>query len=205
MEITLEFQEPHLKIVTICVDGSPWRKVYKSLFYKELMNLLNKCEKGAFFFEFEVLEKKLSRSFAIKVLATRSLFSGELKKKLMERGISPEIAEITVAYCVEKGFIDDLRQQEQFIESARRKGFGNRGILHLLKQKNRTDDFQVLPLLSSDESEKEALRRLIDKLSRRGDLRDPGIKRKLIAKLLRRGFSFDLVALCINEQLAIYS
>lgn len=118
---------------------------------------------------------------AFSLLAKRAYFSKELAAKLREKEF-PE-GEITslIEELKQQGWLNDQELAERFVSRQREKGYGARVIAQKLRMKAgeipiEIDDGEILPLI-----EKKYLKKL------------PHDRNKVIASLMRRGFSYDLI------------
>ena len=116
-------------------------------------------------------------------MAKKAYFSKELDRKLREKGypekeILPLLKELKA-----QGWLNDEDLASRYIERLKAKGYGPRVIALKLREK-------AGPMEVSIEESKDAALALIEKKYRR-DL--PEKKEKVIAALMRRGFSYELI------------
>lgn len=133
-------------------------------------------------------------------LARRSFFTEELELKLTQKGFSKEAIDKVLHLCITQGFLDDQKLTQQLVEKARNKGFGSKAIWFKLCSKvgiNRSILQQVIQ--DTDKNQWESLRKLIQKKTHQTQLLDPKQKSRLIAKMLRRGYSYDEIMSCLAE------
>ncbi len=177
-----------------------WKKVHKSVLAKGCNALfLASSFKEAQEILLQI-EEKAAKSFVIKWLSIRSLFSLDLKKKLQEKGISKEAIEETLLFCEKLGFIDDKKLAERKLSQDLSKGRGVSLALYKLRQ---SVDLDKIPLefLSIKDLEKDALLTYLKKKKIK-----PGIsllskeeKNKLFLSLLRRGFAKENIQAALEE------
>ncbi len=118
---------------------------------------------------------------AFSLLAKKSYFTKELRQKLLEKGYSAsEIAGLT-SELTDQGWLNDQELAARFVKVQQEKGYGARVILHKLRQK--AGDLSIA--ISDGEIESLIERKYKRKL--------PEQREKVIAALLRRGFSYDLI------------
>lgn len=177
------------KTLIILWNDQIYREVCKRLFQKELKNLPSSTFTH-FTQHFTELEEKVGKRHALYLLSTRALLTSQLKSKLLSKGISSEIAQKIILFCQTMGYIDDSASVERFIQKEQKKGRSALAITQKLKAKG----MQCAIPTSSDE---QALRALIQKM-RKNRAETPEQRRKLAAKLCRRGFAPDLVMQCLN-------
>ena len=146
--------------------------------------------------------KKLSddgklKQRALDWLLTRSHSTRELRDYLYRKKIDQELIEQWVEEFTAKGYLDDERFARWFAENRRRKNKSDRAITAELYGKG------ISPVTIKDvvtnlegessansDSEKEALIKLVNKLSTRPRYSD---RQKLMQHLVSKGFSYQLV------------
>lgn len=121
---------------------------------------------------------------AFSLLAKRSYFTKELKQKLSEKGYSQTEIENLIQELTKQGWLNDQDLALRYSEKLRARGYGARVIAQKIYQKAGELD---LPL---EEDSKEAVLHLIHK-KYRNNL--PKKRNKVIAALMRRGFSYELI------------
>jgi regulatory protein len=139
-------------------------------------------------------EEAKARESALRILARRDHSTAELRRKLIRNGISPQIADATLAAFREKGYIDDRRYAEHWAAAALENGkcYGPR-LRAELRQKGIEPAIadEVISGLTSGANEAETLRMLLrrrfpDFEPLAADVRE---KRRIFGFLQRRGFS----------------
>ncbi len=120
---------------------------------------------------------------AFSLLAKKAYFSKELERKLREKDypineILPILKELKA-----QGWLNDEDLAARYVERLKAKGYGRRVIALKLREK-------AGPIEVSIEESEDAALALIEKKYRR-DL--PEKKEKVIAALMRRGFSYELI------------
>jgi SOS response regulatory protein OraA/RecX len=177
------------KDAVILIDGEEkWRTVNKSLF----LNELKKFSKGISREEFSALEQKVAKNHAFFLLSQRSLLSAQLESKLLEKGISPECAKKTVELCSEKGYLNDDSGIERFFARELRKGRSAKAAYFKIKRKAGSIDLRE-HYEQALTSERESLKRYIEKNQKKINRSDPKEMRKWAAKLCRQGFTPEMV------------
>lgn len=180
--------------------GDEWeRVVHKSLFIRSLGKLRACREKEEFLTLFRELEGKIARAEGVRLLSRRGYFGHELKQKLLFKGLSEGAAAEAVSYFEQKGYINDGSRAESLIRHELNKGHGPQHIYQVLKHKKiaarEIDQHRAL----IENEEKRSLQAYLKKVSSRLKKKDFKEKRKLIAQLLRRGYSYEAIRSCINE------
>lgn len=169
-------------------EGEEWRTVNKSLF----LNELKKFPQGISQKEFSAIEEKVAKNHALFLLSQRSLLSSQLESKLLEKGISPECAKKTIALCSEKGYLNDDSGIEKLFARELRKGRSAKAAYFKIKQKAGGIDL-IEHYEQALTSERESLKRYIEKNQKKINRSDPKEMRKWAAKLCRQGFSPEMV------------
>ncbi len=193
MALTLEYKKNDPKTLILLWDGEFWREVSKWLFWRELNKFSSQLTWEEFLGQYQALEQKLAKRQAIAYLAKRSYLSTDLERKLLAQGLSPEATRTAIAHCQEKGYINDQQQIARLIAKQQRKGLGAKAIHFKLRQKKVPEGLLQQGLKKTELSEKEALEQWLRKHERKIPRNNPLEKKKLMAKLMRRGFSADLV------------
>lgn len=125
---------------------------------------------------------------AFSLLAKKSYFSKELEKKLLEKGFSIEEIQKLIIDLKSQGWLNDEELAERFVERQKSRGYGAKVIAHKLREKA---GFSC----EIAESKETALN-----LIKKKYLKDlPHKKNKVIAALLRRGYSYDLIKTVLGD------
>jgi regulatory protein len=154
--------------------------------------------------------KKLSedgklKQRALEWLLSRPHSSKELRDYLYKKKTDKELIEVIVYDFTEKGYLNDENFARWFAENRRRKNKSNRAISSELYAKG-ISSVTIQNILNdlnegdsnSPDSEREALSKLVNKLSERPRYKD---RQKLTAHLISKGFTYSDIkeALDINE------
>lgn len=145
--------------------------------------------------QIEEAEIKTGWNYALKALSRRALFCEQLREKLEKRLLSEEAIDAVLEKVKRYGFVNDEELLRAYVTSAFTRGRGPRRVLYDLMRKSK---------LSKEIIEKEILKQMpfdlcVDKakkLAKRYTL--PEQKKRAIAFLLRRGFSYDVVQKVLN-------
>lgn len=122
----------------------------------------------------------------------------ELRRKLMERGISPDAADETVRFLRKKGYLDEAAQCTQYALSVKGR-YGARRIRAYLTHHGYTGEAIEEALAQIPEEEtREALQRLIEKRYKPFP-KEPNERRKAVAALMRRGYTTSEIFQTIRE------
>ena len=110
------------------------------------------------------------------------------------KGLSSKAAKAATFFCQEKGYVNDAQQITRLIAKEQSKGLGAKAIYFKLKHTKKITDHQLRHGLDHTElSEKEALVKWLEKNAKKIKRSDPLEMKKLMTKLMRRGFSAELV------------
>lgn len=141
--------------------------------------------------------------YALRVLSVKWYGFSEMQEKLATKGFSGEVVDQVMQRLVELGYISDQRLLEGKLAEYRDFGsYGKNYIVQKLLQKHFSKE-QVDEALEehwSEEVELVCAERFLEKQKLpKGEL-EYKEKQKLIAKFLRRGFSYDVVREIVNRK-----
>lgn len=127
--------------------------------------------------------------YALRLLALRDVFSGDLTRKLREKGASEEEIETIVSKLLDLKYLDDERVLKNFAREVASRGKGVNYLRQKLYEKGCADLLKSVDLSGfySREEEVSAAVALIGKLGEN----DP---QKLQRKLASRGFSYSAIS-----------
>jgi len=143
-----------------------------------------------------------ARNYAFLLLKYRLRSIREIRGRLERKGFSPDVIQSTVAFLIEKEFVNDVVFSRAWIESRLRANLGPRKIeLELINkgiERNIIDE--QLKLIRTDYQEDKQIEEIVRKRFQRLNILEPKTaKRKIYAYLLRRGFSPDIVSEKIKQ------
>lgn len=123
-------------------------------------------------YECRILAKSVHQkdaiSVALRILSQGDNNSASLKRKLTERGFSPDTAEDAVAQMIKLGYIDEKKQTYRYVlKLANQNLYGKR---------------KIIPFLLNKGYKKEDIERAIEKAEQDGELDFTDIKKRLIEK-----------------------
>lgn len=182
---------------TIFLDNEPWKTIHSAIFGRRL-NFPSEClslsEWEQFFYEKECQQAK---QYLLWRLSRQSLHSQQIKKILKEKLVTPSVIETVIEEFIQKGYLDDDHWIKSYI-NAQRKRFGLPIIASKLKAKGIT--IEDIEGIQDTEKEKEVIQHLLHTKYRLKDLSDRTQRQKVIASLLRKGFSYESIRrCCINH------
>jgi regulatory protein len=132
-------------------------------------------------------DKAYTRS--LDLLARRARSEWELRDYLRRKEYEPDVIEKTIQHLRNRGYVDDYKFAESWVATRRLlKATSQRKLSLELKQKRIADDI-IQQVLSEDETdERQVLRDLVAKKRTQTRYQD---EQKLLAYLMRQGFSYD--------------
>ena len=130
----------------------------------------------------------LTREKALEILSRRLMSSGELKKKLMEKGADADTADYCVGWLTDNRLLDDAHYAEAVVRHYSAKGYGiakirNEFIKRCISREYWDDALESLP------EDTEVIDRLV--AQKLNDPEDRSQIDKLTSMLYRRGYSWD--------------
>jgi len=154
---------------------------------------------GAWLSDEAILELKTAdgleqaHSRALDYLSYRPRSEAELRKYLAEKGVTEEVVEVVVARLADVGLVDDVAFARYWLDS--RACFRPRGrqvLRYELSQKG--IDSEAIDEALDEYDEAAAIRLAAEEQVRRlGNLPPDEARRRLIGRLARRGFSYELI------------
>ncbi len=143
-------------------------------------------------------EKKQAKIEVLRLLARQNYPSQLLSRKLHQKGYCALVIDEIIEWVQRLGIVQDNEYLHRAIERESETGHGPRAIVWKLRQKGFSEEAiekelsQIMPI----EVQKESIRKFLIKRPPTGPL----AKQKVMAALVRRGFSFDLINDVIREK-----
>jgi len=189
-KLRIESDEQNPLLLHFYWDDDWVKSAYKSLFINYLKALQACVEKEEFLAKFQEIEARVARKEGLRLLARKGYFGSELKQKLILKGISDDTADQVVQHFEQKGYIHDGNRGESIVRRELKKGHGSQYIFQMLKHKKVSSDeiAKLRPLIEKEE--KQCLYAYLQKHSSALLRQD---RRKLVTKLLRRGYSHESI------------
>jgi len=180
MQIEWQIKSADPRFLLISIDGEPWKEIYKSLIAKHLSFLRDSATQEELKERFALIEAKIAKEAALRLLASRGQLSTEIHKKLALKGLSFASIEKALDDCRRLGVLDDRHEAHAFIAREEAKGNGP----HLIAYKLKLKGIKVSPALMQkmQDNQKNVLKKLLQKPKYRDEPR----------KLIRRGFDASL-------------
>ncbi len=138
-------------------------------------------------------------TIALAAIGRRSLSKRQLADHLHKRGTPSEVAEKTLLRLEEMGYLNDLDFARDFTDRSKRKS-SKRAIIQGLK--TRSIDQEIIDWVSEDLSEEDDFQlalKLASKKWRSGSADEEGMRRRIHAALMRRGFSMATINAVFRE------
>ncbi|EKA5634318.1 recombination regulator RecX [Vibrio navarrensis] len=137
---------------------------------------------------------------AIQLLSRRDHGQYELRQKLIAKGYASEEADTVIAFCVEHGYLNELRFAESQIRQHVAKGHGERRIRQELTQKRVADAIIEQALLNEPQDWFELAKQTAWKKFKGQQASDPKAYAKQVRFLQYRGFSFEQISYALSEE-----
>jgi regulatory protein len=187
------------ELLLLTVDNQERRQLHKAIFGhtpKLQAETLQELQSAL-----ETAEKRGARNFIIRRLALKSYSSYELQRLLKERLVSDATAHLLLSEFKALGYLDDEQWLEGYIKSCQAQKYGPRAIASKLRKKGVPEDVASAAIAQSCSSEDSdsAIKRLLTTRYRSRNLSIYKEKQKVVAALLRRGFTFDAIIKAIDS------
>ncbi len=194
-----DLKEGKRGLIYLFLDGEFALSVYPDLLYEHHIQKGSVLDAAALSSLTRAQNTRYARHRALDILSHGDCSEKMLSDKLITRGIDPCDAAAAVAYCIEKGFIDDARLLPRFVRHYfQTKGYGLLRVRQALLQKGfaREDIDAAL-----DEYQADSIPTLIgylqgfppEKLSDRKE------RAKIIQKLMRKGFVYGDIRTALSR------
>ncbi len=122
----------------------------------------------------------------------------EIKNRLLGR-YDQNVAEKTVAYCLEHGYISDERYAQMFVRFRARNSYGAERIRYELRSRG-IDDSVVSDAIDSCEVDfSDAAKEYVRRKYSDYNMKDPKIKAKVVRHMAGRGFSSEQIYRAIDS------
>lgn len=200
MKILCSPKEGKKEVLTLFVEGEEWRDIHTSIFGR-CPSFPSECASWEEWKEFfSTFETRQVKNYVIRRLAAQSYHTLQLKKLLAERLVSASLSSKVIQEYVQLGYLDDKAWIESFVRGQSRR-HSQRAILFKLQAKGIPVEqcTEILERFQDPDQEKQKILRLLQTRHRSKDLQDPADKRKVVASLMRKGFSFDLIKSALAE------
>lgn len=140
-------------------------------------------------------EERSAREYAFKLLGRRDYTTSRLKTKLEKKGYSPTIISKVIEYLINTRLLDDRKLALNYAHSRlKRRPRGPVVLKHELFSKGISleEINKIIPCVYSEFPEEELARKIVQKEIGQRKISNE-IKSKIYQKLIRLGFSFDII------------
>lgn len=141
-----------------------------------------------------------AKRLAYRKLAMRSFYSKELAEQLIERGATSDVAQTVIKELTTLGYLNDREWIEGTIRSLLRRKYGPKAIAYKLSMKGIPEDEFSEFIEKTAENQSEQITLLLESKYRLRDLTDFKERQKVIAAVLRKGFSLSEVIKVIEKK-----
>lgn len=205
MKIDYQPKEERQEVFLILLDDEPWRDVHLAIFGRRPKWPKTVESLTAWQELFNQLEYKAVKNYVLRRLSSQSYHSYQLKKLLKERLVQSATSERIIEECVNWGYINDQAWIESFMRSRLRRS-SLRSIIPKLQARGLPSSLiqEIAEQWKDPEQEVEAVRKLLQTKYRSKDLTQPKERQKVIASLLRKGYSFDVVRQALKDPIVDY-
>jgi SOS response regulatory protein OraA/RecX len=191
MDIKITTAKEDSKLINIIIDDRVWKKLRKSLFINHLNDIreclsLNELEE-----KFEAIEQKIAKHKAIALLAARSYFSCDLKRKLESLGLSPKTVTLVLKDCKHLGYLNDDEKSKMLVVKLINKGYGPHFIAGHLKAHGCSESTSNVLLKDSKKNQKKAIYTYLKRNYVETELCSMQKRAKAFNALVRRGFDTE--------------
>lgn len=141
-------------------------------------------------------EKEVGLEYALKLLSRRGHIKNQLKEKLRMRKIKEEVINEIIIECEKKGFLDDQREIELFINRSHRRRRGPLIIEAHLKWKAHLsieESHAFVKNMISEKAQVEQIHWWIEKKYHHLNMQDLQVKQKIFRFLKGKGFDETII------------
>lgn len=182
--LTWEVNSEDPKFLILTINGVFWKEVYKSFFQRHLPNLKHAPNLEE---SFILLEYKLCKIEAFRLLAVKGRFRKELEEKLFLKKFSEGAVFAAVQECQRLGAINDEEEGALLVRRLQKKGYGKAIIVAKMRSKGVSFSADLM------ESQVPIICQLLEKKYRKHT------REKTIAALCRRGFDYATIIDALNS------
>lgn len=199
MDVLFRLQEGSKERFDLLVDGEKWREVHRAIFGKQpsLPPVGTEEELQA---AFDLFEYQRVKGYVLWRLSVQSYHSEQLAKLLHLRLVQGQTVERVLQEYKEKGFLDDEAWLQSFVRT-RRKRYAIPALVAQLRAKGLSP--HTLQFLAEEwddgESDIASIQHLLQTRYRLRDLSDYKSKQKVVASLLRKGYSLDRIRIALHR------
>ncbi len=185
-------REVSTSAVLVELDGAPWRKIPLTAAARAGLSLGKRLGRE----DLRLLGRELRRAEAVskatRMLARRPLSRALLEERLEKRGVAPAARDEAVEALEQANYLNDHSYALERARSLAERGYGDAAVRYILEQER-----------VSSELIEEGIKSLNGELERAraiaAGVRD---RKKLLARLARRGFDSDTIEQIAGEEYA---
>lgn len=134
-----------------------------------------------------------AKKYLLAALCKESLCTPQIRQRLKRREVADEMIEQLIDEMLRLGFVDDRSWVESFVRRQQARRDGPMTIKHKLRQKGLAPVLIEELVPTDEETQKNQIQQLLQGKYRKYDLADYKQKQKVIAGLMRKGYSYDLI------------
>lgn len=199
MEVVFRSKEGNRDRWEIWLDGEKWREVHCVIFgRKPAFPALSSADELQPVFD--AFEHRRVKGYVLWRLSTQSYHSEQLAKLLRDRLVQDKTIERVLQEYRNMGFLDDESWLQSFMRT-QQKRYSLRFILNKLYAKGLSSETiqRLAQEWKNPEEELQVIQHLLNTRYRTKDLTQYKSRQKVIAALVRKGYSFDQVQMALRE------
>lgn len=199
MEVIFRPKEGNKDRWEILIDGEKWREVHRAVFGRKPAFHIPPTEENLQSV-FDVYEYRRVKGYVVWRLSSQSYHSEQLTKLLRERLVQEHTISLVIEEYQEMGLLNDEMWLQSFV-FAQQKRYGLRLILTKLKAKGLSPESlqRVVRYGQNPRAEIQNIEHLLKTRYRSKDLSQYPIRRKVIASLIRKGYTIDQVQAAMQQ------
>lgn len=196
----IELQRKNQQQFIITIDGDPWQEIHKHIFGRKFSLPDTSIPFSEWETKFRKMEYTGAFQYALRRLSKYSECSTGLQKKLEMKSVCQETIEKVITECQRLGFLNDQAWIESFIRRQLNQNKGPQSILQKLYQKGIPQNIakEALAQFDNEEEEQRRIKDLLTTRYKKRNLSDFKERQKVIASLIRKGFSLETIISCVN-------
>lgn len=202
MQVSCHPHQERPSVLTITIDGAPWRDVHISIFGRNPTLPQGCISLEDFKEQFILIEQRQAKNYALRRLSMQAMLSTALIRSLKERLISSSTIQQVIQELVELEFLNDEEWSASFARTQKARKMGPRAIAQKLAFKGIKGEVleQVLEESRDPEEQKQLVFELLKTRYARRNLSDYKEKQKVVASLVRRGFDLSIIFSCLGNK-----
>jgi regulatory protein len=200
LHVTFRPKEGDKERWEILLDGEKWREVHRAIFGRKPSFSSSPSSEEELQRIFDAFEYRRVKGYVLWRLSTQSYHSEQLAKLLRDRLVQSKTIDRVLQEYREMGFLDDDSWLQSFMRS-QQKRYSLRFILSKLHHKGLSSE--TLQRLAKEwknpEEELQAIQHLLKTKYRSKNLIQYKERQKVIAALVRKGYTFDQVQAAFQQ------